>query len=58
MSLSVQETVMSDLLDLSDTPLAEVADTVSSDIGDIIRRAMPLSADPERPAVSAFNSSI
>jgi FXSXX-COOH protein len=58
MSISVQETVMSDLLDLSDTPLAEVANIISPDMGDIIRRAMPLSADPERPAVSAFNSSI
>jgi FXSXX-COOH protein len=59
MSLSVQESaVVSDLLDLSDVPMSEVVTTVSPEIGDIMRRIMPLSTDPERPTVSAFNSSI
>jgi FXSXX-COOH protein len=59
MSLSVQEpAVMSDLPDLRDLPIDEVAATVSSGMGDIMRRIMPLSTDPERPQVSAFNSSI
>jgi hypothetical protein len=46
MSLSVQETVMSGLLDFREIPLAEVANIISPDMRDTIR-----------PAVSAFNSS-
>jgi FXSXX-COOH protein len=48
---------MSGLLDFREIPLAEVANIISPDMRDTIRRVMPLSADPERPAVSAFNSS-
>jgi FXSXX-COOH protein len=56
MSLSVQEpAVLSDLPDLRDFPIAEVATAVSPEMTDIMRRII---ADPERPAVSAFNSSI
>jgi FXSXX-COOH protein len=55
MSLSVQEpTVTSDLPDLRDLPIAEVG-TVSSEMAEIMRR---IATDTERPAVSAFNSSI
>jgi FXSXX-COOH protein len=56
MSLSVQESaVVSDLPDLRDFPIAEVAATVSPEMANIMRRII---SDPERPAVSAFNSSI
>ena len=56
MSLSVQEpAVVSDLPDLRDFPIAEVVATVSPRMADIMRRII---TDPERPAVSAFNSSI
>jgi FXSXX-COOH protein len=48
---------MSGLLDFREIPLAEVANIISPDMRDTIRRVMPLSTDPERPAVSAFNSS-
>ncbi len=56
MSLSVQEpAVVSDLPDLRDCSIAEVAATVSPEMADIMRRII---TDPERLAVSAFNSSI
>jgi FXSXX-COOH protein len=59
MSVSVQEpAVRSDLPDFRSFPIADVTTAVSPDLSDIMRRVMPLSSDPERPAVSAFNSSI
>jgi len=58
MSISVQEsTIISNLPDFRSFPIADVTTAMSPDLTDIIRRVVPLS-DPERPAVSAFNSSI
>jgi FXSXX-COOH protein len=59
MSVSAQEpTVISSLPDFRSFPIAEVATVVSPDLTDVMRRIVPLSSDPERPPVSAFNSSI
>jgi FXSXX-COOH protein len=59
MNVSVQESaVTTNLPDFRGLPIAEVATTVTPDLADIMRRVVPLSTDPERPAVSAFNSSI
>ena len=59
MSISVQEpVVISDLPDFRSFPIADVTTATAPDLTDIIRRAVPLISDPERPAVSAFNSSI
>jgi len=56
MSLSVQDpAVVSDLPDLRDFSIGEIASAVSPEMADIMRRII---IDPERPAVSAFNSSI
>lgn len=59
MSISVQEpVVMSDLPDFRSFPITDVTTAVSPGLTDIMRRVVPLISDPERPAVSAFNSSI
>jgi FXSXX-COOH protein len=59
MSLSVQESVViSDVPDLREIPIGEIAASISSDMSEVMRRIMPLGTDSERPAVSAFNSSI
>lgn len=59
MSISVQEpVVISDLPDFRSFPIADVTTAAAPDLTDIIRRTVPLISDPERPAVSAFNSSI
>jgi FXSXX-COOH protein len=57
--VAVQEpTVLSDLPDFRDFPIEDVATTSVPDIADIMRRILPLPSDPQRPSVSAFNSSI
>ncbi len=49
---------MSDLPDFRSFPITDVTTAVSPGLTDIMRRVVPLISDPERPAVSAFNSSI
>ena len=57
--VAMQEpTVMSDLPDFRDFPIADVATSSVPEMAEIMRRIMPLTADPQRPSVSAFNSSI
>jgi hypothetical protein len=57
--VAVQEpTVMSDLPDFRDFPIEDLTTTSVPDIADIMRRVMPLTTDPQRPSVSAFNSAI
>ena len=59
MSIPVQDSALiSDVPDFRSFPIAEVTTAVSPDLTDIMRRIVPLSSDPERPPVSAFNSSI
>jgi hypothetical protein len=56
--VAVQEpTVMSDLPDFRDFPIADVATSSLPEMAGIMRRIMP-ATDPQRPSVSAFNSSI